>query len=479
MDKQFGKKIVSGIGWKFGERIIAQGISFVISIVLARLLSPEQYGTIALVLVFITIANVFVSDGLGAGLIQKQDSGELEFSTMFFCSLIFGITLYGVLFFCAPLIGKFYNNNDLIIVVRVLALQLPLASIKTIQHAYISKHMMFRKFFFSTLAGTVVSGIIGIIMAYNGMGVWALVEQYLVNSLIDMTVLFFTVRWRPRAVFSIDAAKEILSYSWKLLAASLINTIYSECRNLIIGKKYSESDLAYNTKGSQFPSLFITNIDTAISSVLFPAMASVHYDKGRLKSLTRKSMKTTSFLIFPLMVGLMTISNTLVCVLLTDKWLGCVPFLIIACIYWMFQPCLTANNEVLKAAGRSDLCLKIEIIKKIIGFSLVLITMNISVLALALSNALFALLSTAINIFATRKVIPYGYREQVADMLPSFGLSVLMGIVVFMVGKIALNSVLVMCMQICAGGLFYLVLSYAFHMEALTDILSILKNVNS
>lgn len=479
MDNQFGKKIVSGMAWKFGERIIAQGISFIISIVLARILSPEQYGTISLVLVFITIANVFVSDGLGAGLIQKRDSGELEFSTLFFCSLTFGILLYGILFFSAPLIGKFYSNDGLIIIIRVLALQLPLASIKTIQHAYISKHMMFKKFFFSTLSGTIVSGIIGIIMAYNGMGVWALVEQYLVNSLIDMIVLFFTVRWRPKKMFSLNAAKEILSYSWKLLAASLINTIYSECRSLIIGKKYSESDLAYNTKGSQFPSLIITNIDTAISSVLFPAMASVHDDKERLKALTKKSMKTTSFLIFPLMVGLMTISSTLVHVLLTDKWLGCVPFLIIACVYWMFQPCLTANNEVLKAAGRTDLCLKIEIIKKIIGFSLVLITMNISVLALALSNALFALISTAINIFATRRVIPYGYREQVADMLPAFLLSVLMGIIVSMVGKLEINNVLLMCAQILVGGLFYLLLSYAFRMEALTDILSILKNIKS
>ena len=297
MDTELRNKIVTGIGWKFGERIIAQGISFCISIVLARLLTPEEYGTIALVLIFITIANVFVSDGLGAGLIQRRDSGDLEFSTMFFCSLFLGITLYGLLFLAAPLIGKFYSNNKLIIVVRVLSLQLPLASIKTIQHAYISKYMMFKKFFLSTFVGTVVSGVIGIIMAYNGFGVWALVEQYLVNSLIDMIVLFFTVKWRPKALFNYTVAKEILAYSWKLLFASLINVIYSEFRNLIIGKWYSESDLAYNTKGSQFPSLFIINIDTAISSVLFPAMASVHNDSIKLKLLAKKSMKITSFFI--------------------------------------------------------------------------------------------------------------------------------------------------------------------------------------
>lgn len=478
MDKQLSKKIVSGMGWKFGERIIAQGISFIISIVLARLLSPKEYGTIALVLVFITIANVFVSDGLGAGLIQKK-SGDLEFSTMFYCSLTFGVILYFLLFLFAPLIASFYSNKDLIIVVRVLALQLPLASIKTIQHAYISKYMMFKKFFFSTLAGTIISGVIGIIMAYCGMGVWALVEQYLVNSLIDMIVLFFTVNWRPKLLFSIDAAKKIFSYSWKLLAASLINTIYNECRNLIIGKKYSESDLAFNTKGSQFPSLFITNIDTAISSVLFPAMASVHEDKENLKILTKKSMKMTSFLIFPLMIGLMTISESLVVVLLTDKWLGCVPFLIIACIYWMFQPCLTANNEVLKATGRTDICLKIEIIKKIIGFLLVILTMNISVFALAMSNALFALLSTAINIFATQSVIHYGYREQIADMLPSFILSSIMGIIVYFIGEFRISKIFVMILQILCGGIFYLACAYILKMDSILDLIKILKKAKN
>lgn len=477
MENQLGKKIISGMGWKFGERIIAQGISFIISIVLARILSPSEYGTIALVLVFITIANVFVSDGLGAGLIQKKDAGELEFSTMFFCSLFLCASLYGILFLCAPLISAFYNDNSLILIIRVLALQVPLSAVKTIQHAYVSKNMMFRKFFFSTLGGTVLSGIIGIIMAYNGMGVWALVAQYLVNSLVDMIVLFLTVKWRPKLKFSIKVAKNLMSYSWKLLAASLINTIYNECRALIIGKKYTDSDLAYNTKGNQFPSLFITNIDTAISSVLFPVMSLVHDDLSRLKELARRSMQTTSYLIFPLLIGLMTISETLVKVLLTEKWIGCVPYMRIACIYWIFQPCLTANNEVLKAAGRSDLCLKLEVIKKIIGFILIISTMNISVLALACSNTVFALISTLINIYPMKKIINYGYKDQINDLLPSLVLSVLMGVVVYFVGKIPINIIFVMLIQIFVGAVFYIGFSFVFKLKALMELITVLKNV--
>ena len=225
--------------WKFGERIIAQGVSFIISLILARLLLPEQYGTISLVLVFINIANVFVSDGLGESLVQKNDSDELDFSTIFFCSLIIGCFLYILLFIMAPFIAAFYNNTALVPVIRVLSIQIPLSAIKTIQHAYVQKHMMFKKFFFSTLGGTVVSGVIGIIMAYKGFGVWALVEQYLTNSVMDLTILFITVKWRPRFLFSTESAKRLLSFGWKLLAAQFINVLYNELRSLVIGKNYS------------------------------------------------------------------------------------------------------------------------------------------------------------------------------------------------------------------------------------------------
>lgn len=475
-DKNLKNQVMSGLIWKFGERIIAQGISFIISVVLARLLLPEQYGTVSLVLIFITLANVFVTDGLGASLIQKRDANELDFSTMFFCSLVFSVALYIILFLSAPIIAGFYDKPELIPVIRVMSLQVPLSAIKTIQHSYVSKHMLFRKFFFSTLGGTIVSGVIGIIMAYKGYGVWALVEQYLVNSVIDMTVLFFTVKWRPHFQFSWDSAKSLMSYSWKLLASSLINTIYTECRSLIIGKVYSESDLAYNSKGGQFPSLVITNINASISTVLFPAMSKVNGDMAELKALTRKSMKTTSYVIFPMMVGMMAVASPMIRVLLTDKWIACVPFLQIACVYWMCQPCQTANVQALKAAGRSDICLKLEIVKKIIGFTLVASTMFISVYALAVSNAAFAIISSIINIFPNRKVINYGFKEQIRDLLPSLLLSALMGILVWSESFLPINDIILLGVQVVTGAIIYIAGSKLLKLESYQFLLGILKS---
>lgn len=474
-EKSLKEKIINGLVWKFGERIIAQGVSFIISLVLARLLLPDQYGVVSLILVFINIANVFVSDGLGAALVQKKESSQKDFSTMFFCSLILSIVLYAFIFVFAPIIAAFYQKPEIVIIIRVMALQLPLSAVKTIQHAYVSKKMLFKKFFFSTLGGTLVSGVIGIIMALNGAGVWALVEQYLVNSLIDMLVLFATVGWRPSLDFDINSAKAMFSYSSKLLAASLINTIYNESRNLVIGKRYTESDLAYNSKGSQFPALLINNINTSISSVLFPAMSQVHDDNNRVKEMTRMSMQISSYIIFPIMIGLSVVGQPLIRVLLTEKWLPCVPFLQIYCIYWMFQPCLTANNEALKAVGRTDICLKLEIIKKVIGFSLIIITMRISVMALALSNVVFAFISTVLNMIPNKKILDYGVIEQFLDLSPAFLISLCMGIAVYAVKFLLLNDYITIFLQILVGVIVYIGLSVVVKPNPYRYLLRLLK----
>ena len=470
-------QVLSGLFWKFGERIIAQGVSFVLSLILARLLLPEQYGTVSLLLVFINLANVFVSDGLGAALIQKKEADESDFSTMFFCSISLGILLYLLLFLCAPAIAAFYEQPELINIIRVLALQIPLAAVRTIQHSYVSRHMMFKKFFFSTLGGTLFSGLLGIMMAYKGLGVWALVAQYLANNLIGTIVLFITVPWRPRIMFDASAGKEMIGYSWKLLAASFINVLYQNMRNLVIGKVYSEADLAYNSKGNHFPSLIISNINTSISAVLFPAMSKVKNDMSNLRGLTRRSMKVASYVIFPLMVGMATIAEPMIKVLLTEKWLPCVPYLRLSCIYWMFQPCLTANDQAIKAMGRSDICLKLEIAKKIIGFSLIAITMNVSVLAVVMSNVVFALISAVINAFPNRKLIQYGFGQQIKDMLPALIMSLIMGVCVYCISLLGLNDVLTLVLQVVVGVVVYISLSYISHNDSFSLIMNLLRGV--
>ena len=312
-------KVMSGLIWTFGERITAQVVSFVVSIVLARILMPEEYGTISMVLVFINIANVFVSNGLGEALVQKKESDDTDFSTIFYCSFILSCILYVVLFLVAPSLAKFYKNERLIWVLRVLAIKIPISAISTVQHAYVSKHMIFKKFFFSTLGGTLLSGVVGIAMAVYGFGVWALVFQYLMNTIIDTVVLFITVPWRPRMIFSIESARSLINYGWKLMAASLINTVYNELRSLVIGRVYTSADLAYYNKGNQIPNLIITNVDTAIGNVIFPAMVQENDNRERLKQISRRAMKTTSFLIFPMLTGLIFVARPLIiCLLYTS-----------------------------------------------------------------------------------------------------------------------------------------------------------------
>ena len=468
-------KVVSGLVWIFGERILAQGVSFLVSIILARILMPEEYGIVALVLVFLNITDVFVSNGFGESLVQKQHATETDFSTVFYCSFAFSWLVYAVLFASAGWVADYYANKLLCPVLRVLALKIPLASVSSIQHAYVSKHMIFKKFFFSSLGGTLLSGGVGIAMALGGCGVWALVGQYLVNTMVDTVVLFLTVPWRPRRLFSAAAARQLIGYGWKLTAASLINTIYGELRSLIIGKKYSSADLAYYNRGNQFPSLVIANVDTSIGTVVFPAMAAVGSDAERLRAVGRRAMKTTSYIIFPLLTGLFVVAEPLVELLLTEKWLVCVPYLRFSCLYFLCQPIQTMNWQVIKTMGRSDLCLKLEMLKKGIGIAIILVTMNYGVTAIAAGNAAFAAVSMFINMLPNRRLIGYTIRQQFADLLPAALLSLAMGGVVYALGALPWPPLALLPLQIAAGGAVYLLGSVAFRLESFTYLFDILK----
>ncbi len=475
MKKNLKEQIISGLFWKFGERILAQGVSFCVSLVLARMLLPEQYGVVALVLVFINLANVFVTNGLGETLIQKPNAEQKDFSTMFYCSLFFAIILYCILFISAPFIARFYNNNQLISILRVLGLQIPIASMNTIQQAYVSRNMMFKKFFYSTLGGTIFSGVIGIILAYNGAGIWALVIQYMTNTIMNTCILFITVRWKPSFEFDKESARTLLSYGWKLVVAQFVNQAYIELKNLSIGKVYTTADLAAYNKGEQFPSVLVMNINSAISSVLFPAMSLATQKKGKLKELTRRSIMISSYVIFPLVTGLMIVAEPMIRLLLTEKWLGCVPFLQISCLFWMFQPSQTANVQAIKAVGRSDICLKLEMAKKAIGITFLFIAIQISPLAVAVMNALFACVSAILNIMPNKKLIDYGIKEQIKDVIPALLLSAIMYLLVSPIVKLGFADIITILLQVLAGIVVYLGGSIIFKLKAFVYILSILK----
>lgn len=469
------KQVVSNFLWRFLERCGAQGVTFVVSIVLARLLDPSVYGTVALVTIFTTIMQVFVDSGMGNALIQKKDADDLDFSSVFYFNIAVCSVLYLLMFFAAPFIAAFYKMPELTPVIRVLSLILIISGIKNVQQAYVSRNMLFKRFFFSTLGGTIGAAIVGIIMAYKGYGVWALVMQMLFNAAVDTTILWITVKWRPKKMFSFERLKALFSYGWKLLVSSLIDTIYIDLRQLVIGKIYSKEDLAHYNQGDKFPKLIVTNINTSIDSVLLPTMSKAQDDPKAVKSMTRRAIKTSTYIMMPLMVGLAVCADTLVSLILTDKWLPCVPFLRIFCITYAFYPIHTANLNAIKALGRSDLFLKLEIIKKCVGLIALLLTVRISVMAMAYSLLVTSVLSQIINSSPNKKLMNYSYLEQVKDMLPQIGLSLFMGAVVYSVQFIGLNYLLTLLIQIVVGGMLYVLGSRLFHIDSYEYIISTIK----
>ena len=301
-------------------------MAFLVSIVLARILVPEDYGTIALIGVFTAILNVFVDCGLGNALIQKRDADDCDFSSVFYFNLFMCSVLYMVMFFFAPYIAVFYNKPELVLIIRVLSLTLIISGLKNVQQAYVSRNMMFRRFFFATLGGTIGAAFVGIMMALYGFGVWALVIQQLFNVTVDAIILWFTVKWRPKKIFSLERLKGLFSFGWKLLVSSVLDTFYRELRQLIIGKKYSSQDLAYYNQGQKIPNLVVMNINTSIDSVLLPAMSNVQDDVVKVGSMTRRAIKISTYIMAPCMMGIAFLAPSLVRLILTDKWLSCVPF---------------------------------------------------------------------------------------------------------------------------------------------------------
>lgn len=469
------KAIVNFI-WRLLERFGAQGVTLVVSIVLARLLDPSVYGTIALVTVFTSLLHVFIDSGLGTALIQKKDAGDLEFSTVFFFNMGMCILLYLVLCFSAPFIAKFYGIPELTAIVRVLGITLIISGVKNIQQAYVSKNMLFKKFFFATLGGTLGAAIVGITMAYLDFGVWALVGQYLFNALVDTLVLWCTVKWRPKMMFSFKCLKSLLGFGSKLLGVSLITTIYNDIRQILIGKFYTTSDLAFYNKAKQFPALFDTNINTSIDSILLPTMSKEQDDIGAVKAITRRSIKTSTYIMAPLLIGLAMCGDAFIELLLKEKWLPCVPYMRIFCITYIFTPMFTANYNAYKALGRSDIYLRVSIMSKIYGIIILFITLPYGVMTMAYGLLVSNFISQLVCTFPNRTLLKYSYIEQLKDILPNLLLAAFMGGVVYAVEFLNFNAIVTLIIQITLGIAVYLAGSALFKIESYTYVLNSAKN---
>lgn len=452
-------KIFSGLLWKFGERILAQGVSFAVSVVLSRLLLPNDYGTVAIVLIFINIANVFVTSGFSTALVQNKEANDVDFSTNFFCSLGMSIIVYGIMFIISPFIADFYEMPELVLIIRVFSLRIPLSAFSAIQHAYVERHMLFKRYFFSTLFGTLVSGVVGIYLAYKGAGVWALIAQYFTNTIIDILVLLFTIDWKPQLVFSVESAKKMVGYGSKILLADLSGTFFDQLRGLIIGKIYTSSDLAYYNKGNQLPNLITTNVSASIMTVLFPAISNISDDNERVKELTRKATKTMAYIIMPMLFGLACVSKPLIILLFTEKWTQTIPYiqiLSIACAVGMIG---SVSLQTVKAVGRSDIILKIEFIKKPVYLFLLIIGAMISPFAVSVTMLIYNLFSSMVNSFQLSKVIGYSVKQQLYDLSSAFVLCFVMCIFIYPFSFLNINYWLMILVQVVLGIIIYGLLS--------------------
>ncbi len=469
------KKVLSGLIWKFLERISSQLVTFVVSVILARLLDVASYGAIAIVNIFIALSNTIVTSGFSSSLIQKKNSDDLDFSSVFYFNIAFGFVMYMVIYAIAPIIASFYNLEILKSVLRFMGLNIIIVSINSVQQAYVSKNMLFKRFFTSTFGATLLSGICGIAAAYCSMGIWALAIQYTLNNLLATAILWFTVKWRPKCEFSLNRVGQLFSYGWKMLVSGLLDTGANEIRSLIIGKVYTSTDLAYYNKGKSFPSLVVTNINASIQSVLFPAISSVQDNRDAVKAMTRRSIRVSGFIMFPLMIGLAFVARPFINLLLTEKWLGCVVYLQIYCFILALMPIHTSNLQAIKAMGRSDIFLKLEIIKKIIGISSLLISMRFGVLAIALSAAINTIISSFVNAFPNKKLIGYSYFEQIKDLFN--GIVPLLAMVAAVVGVkfLNINDFSMLVIQIVIGAITYIAVSAGTKNESFRYILSIIK----
>ena len=467
--------IKSNFAWKLAERLFARGIEFVVSIIIARILSPEDYGIVAMVLVFITIADVFVTTCFSSALIQNKDADDTDFSTVFYCSTLVSLIIYLGIFVSAPIISDFYDTPKLTLVTRIFALKIPLSVYNAIQHAYVSRHMLFKRFFMSTLVGTILSAIVGITMAYKGFGVWALIAQYFVNTVGDTLVLAITVPWRPYLLFSYDRAKKLMGYGWKILVSDLFGVFFGQLRSLIIGKYFNASSLAIYNKGQQLPTLVYQNIGNSITSVLFPVLSNYSNDCPKIKELTRRTTRLLAYILFPLFTILIITAKPLIVLLLTEKWIESAPFVQLLALDYCIAIWGIGILPAIKASGRSDIILKSEFIKKPIFLILLFIGVKTGLIAVAVTMVVYEFVGTIVNGIYSKNVISYSLTESIRDICKPLSYSVISGMVSFIIGYNIDSEIMSVLTQtfMCIG--IYVVISFFDKNETFVYIINITK----
>lgn len=468
-------KTITGFFWQLAQKFSTQGVSFIISIVLARLLMPEDFGLIAMTTIFLRIAGIFVESGLGTSLVQSKSVDERDYNTVFWASLCLSLILYLLVFTTAPLIAQLYHNDLIASIIRVLGLNILFSAFSTVQNASVMRVFDYKKFFYVSLIGTFATGATGLMMAYSGKGVWALVGSNLIGSLTQVLAMNRIVKWWPKFQFSLQRLKKLYGYGVNLMFAELLGTFFNELRGFLIGLKYRPSDLAFYNRGDALPQVFSNNISGTLNGVLFPAMSRVQDDKMQVKAALRRSIMTSSFFIIPVMFLMSAMADKAIIVLYGEKWAMAIPFMQVISFKYCFNLLGGANTQAIKAIGRSDVTLKLEFIKKPLFFIMLMITMQISPLAICIGNTIYDFVGASINAYPNKRFLNYSYIEQLKDIAPQVLISLITGIVVFALGFLAINIYITLFLQIVTGVLCYWGLARSIKLESYRYILATIK----
>ena len=444
-------KTVKGASWSFIDNIAGQGITFLVGLVLARLLTPEEYGLIGIITIFIAVFNSIVDSGFSNALIRKKDAKDIDYNTVFISNLVVSVVLFGVLFLCAPVISRFFNQPQLIPLLRVMGSIVIINAFAIIQRTIFVKNVDFKTQTKVSLISSITSGVVGIGMAVSGCGVWSLVGQQISRQFLNTALLWFYSQWYPKLQFSFQSFRELFSFGWKLLVSGLIDTVWREIYQVIIGKCYTPATLGQYTRAQQFASICSSNLSTVVQRVSFPVLSSVQDDKVRLKNGYKRIIKVTMLLTFTLMLGLAAVAKPMILALIGEQWLPCVPFLQIICLQMMLYPLHSLNLNMLQVQGRSDLFLRLEIIKKIIAIGPLLLGVFVDIYLMLAGSLVTSLISYYLNAYYSGPFLNYSIKEQVRDILPSFGVALSMAIPVFAMSFIPMNPFILLPLQVAVG----------------------------
>lgn len=476
MQESLGRKAFSASIWSAVEKFSIQGIQFVVMLIMARLLTPSDYGIVGMIAIFIAVSNSFVNSGFSQALIRKNDRTEIDNCTVFYFNIFVGIAFYLILFFCSPFIADFYKLPILIPVTRIVGLSLIFNSLSLVQNAFFTININFKTLTKVSLSSAVISGAVGIGMAYYGFGVWALVFQQLLNGFTTTILLWVFSKWRPQLLYSWKSFKNLFGFGSKMLFSGLIDTVYVNIYQLVIGKIYKASDLGYYTRATNFSGFLSTSLTGIIQRVMFPLFSKIQDEDERLRYNYSRVLRILTYVIFPLMTGLAALAKPVVLFLLTEKWLYCAVLMVPLCLSGMWYPVHAINLTLLQVKGRGDLFLKLEIIKKVVGVIILCVTIPLGLYIMCWGMLLSSLISLAINTHYTGKLIGLGYFKQMQDYLPSLLLSLTMGVVVWItIHFLNLSNSFLILIGFTVGLMLYFLMTKIFGLKELKEVISIVK----